>query len=117
MNDANDLTEKRHSRLGIVSVIAALLIPVIWISLFANGIILGMRKDSVGNYVGLGGFVVALLAPALHFLGSILGISGCFSKKTKKLFPLIGGGLNALLGVSGLLIIWFIVSNIKWGFR
>lgn len=117
MDDDINVTKKRHSRLGIVSVIAAFVIPVIWISLFANGIFLGMRKDSVGNYVGLSGFVVALLAPLLHFFASILGISGCFSKKTKKVFPLVGASLNAVLGVSGLLIIWLIVNNIKWGFR
>lgn len=119
MNDQTDnsILEKKHSRLGIASVVIALALPALLILFLVMGLLLGSKKGSVGNVIGLGFIVIALSAPLLHFVGFILGLIGWISKRTKNLYPVIGTVLNALLGISGILIIYLFIANMSWRFR
>lgn len=110
------LEKYRHSRLGIASVIMAIVIPVIWISFLVAGMLISSRY-SIGKFIGIAAMIFALLAPLSHFVGSILGLVGCFTKDTRRGFSIAGAILNALLGVSGIVIIWLFLSNMSWGFR
>jgi len=112
-----NIPEKRKSRLGIASVLIGVLVPTLLILFIVVGIIPGMRKSSIGNYIGLGFVFLGIFAPVLHLIGSVLGIVGLFSKKTGNLVPAVGAILNFLLGISGILIIWLILQNMSWGFR
>jgi hypothetical protein len=109
--------EKSHSRLGIASVVIALMLPALLILFLVMGLLLGSKKGSVGNLFGLGFIIISLVAPWLHLVGFVLGLIGWISKKTKKLFPAVGTILNAILGLSGLLIIYLFLANMSWGFR
>lgn len=113
----NILLKKGHSRLGIASVIMSVAIPVILILFLIVSLALGTRRDSVGNYFAMAFAGFGLVAPVLHLVGMVLGLSGLISKRTKNLFPVIGIILNIFLGVLGVVIIFLIITNITWGFR
>ncbi len=109
----NDLLEdKTHSRLGIASVFIGIAVPVLLFVFFAVAMLLGTTKGSVGNYILIGVFILAISAPFIHLLGIIFGVIGWISKKTKNLFPIIGTILNSILGIIGLLIGGFILYQI-----
>ncbi len=109
--------DKRHSRLGIASVVMCIAIPVLWISVIVSALVIGTQSRSIGNSFGIGGLIFAILAPVMHFVGAIIGIAGFFSKETKNFYPTVGTVLNLLLGLSGILIIVLIATNLKFGFH
>ncbi|MEZ5429506.1 MAG: hypothetical protein R2747_24895 [Pyrinomonadaceae bacterium] len=113
----NPVGPKRHSRLGIASVIIGATLPFLLIALAVLGVALGTGKKSIGSYFGLGFVFLGLAGPLIHLIGLGLGVGGLISKKTKKFFPVTGAILNALLGISGVLIIYFIIMNLTWGFH
>lgn len=109
--------EGRHSWLGIVSVVIAVGLPALLILFLIIAALLGSKKGSVGSIIGVGFVVVGLSAPLLHFVGFVLGAIGWYSRKTRKLFPVVGTILNAILGISGIILIYLFISNFTWGFR
>lgn len=113
----NILNTQRHSRLGIVSTVIGAALPVLLIIFVTLLIVLGSRKDTIGNYVAGAGLIFSLIAPLLHLLGAGLGIGGLFTKNTKKLFPVVGTVLNIMLGISGVLLWVLVISNLSYGFR
>ena len=107
----------KHSWLGITSVIIAVGLPALLILFLVIAALLGSKKGSVGSVIGLGFVVVGLSAPLLHFIGFVFGAIGWYSKKTRNLFPVVGTILNAILGISGIILIYLFISNLTWGFR
>jgi len=109
--------QKHHSRLGIASLIIALIMPGLLICLFALGALLNTRQGTIGKWVIGAWFVIGLCGPLIHLGGLILGLSGLVSKTTKKHFAIAGSAMNLLLGILGVGIIYFIITNISYGFR
>ncbi len=113
----NVLNPPRHSRLGIVSTVIAVAIPVLLVIFIGLVVVLGSRKNTFGNYFAGAGLIFSLIAPVLHLIGAALGVGGLFTKNTKKLFPVFGTVLNIMLGISGVLLWVFVISNLSYGFR
>jgi hypothetical protein len=107
------LLVKRHSRLGIAATIIAVTLPILLVVLiFGGGTLLSIiKKGDNENAVTLSLVLTILSLPLIHLLGLILGLIGLFSKKTKKLFPIIGSVLNAVLLLLGVTIIVLILVN------
>ncbi len=101
----NSISEKPHSRLGVASVVIGVAVPLLLILIFAVAILLGTKKDSVGNYILIGGIIFSMSAPLLYLVGIIFGVIGWVSKKTKNLYPIIGTILNSILGIIGVLLV------------
>lgn len=113
----NPAAPQRHSRLGIASVVIGASLPLLLIFLIVAGGILEANKIALGNYLLIGFAVIGMAGPLIHLIGFGLGLGGLISKKTKKVFPVTGAILNALLGISGILIIYLVISNLKFGFH
>ncbi len=110
MNPNATPENKKHSILGIISTLLALITGSIMLSLFIFSAYLdattpgGVDEDSPAAILaGLGIF----LTLAFIFLGTLFGFVGLFQNDKKKLFPAIGSFLNLflLLGVIGVLIL------------
>ncbi len=115
INQANyQITEKRHSRLGIASVAIGIILPVLLILFIIAGIFLGTRKGTTGNDVVAALMLISLSFPLFHLMAFVFGIIGIFSKKTKKLFPIIGTVINGFLLLAGVLVIVFFAANLKF---
>jgi p-aminobenzoyl-glutamate transporter AbgT len=108
------ITEKRHSRLGIASVAIGIILPVLLVLFIVAGIFLGTRKGTTGNDIVVVLMLISLSFPLFHLIAFVFGIIGIFSKKTKKLFPIIGTIINALLLLIGVLVIVFFAANLKF---
>lgn len=113
----NSINEKRHSRLGLASVIVGAALPVLLVLFIVFTIALGTRKNSMGSYIGIAGLIFSVIAPLLHLVGAGLGIGGLFTKNTKKFYPVVGTILNIMLGISGVLLWILVISNLKFGFH
>lgn len=113
----HSILEKRHSRLGIASVIIAIVLPALFICPIIIAAIVDSPSSSASKIFFTVGFVVGIFAPALHLTGIIFGVIGWVSKRTRNLFPIIGTVLNSILLLIGLLMIVFILSNLKFGFH
>jgi hypothetical protein len=111
------MIDKRHSRLGIASVVIAIVVPVLIICLIIIGAILDRPASSLGKYIVESGFAVGFFAPLLHLTGLVLGVAGWVSKRTKNLFAIIGTALNSILLFIGFLLIVLIISNLSFGFH
>jgi uncharacterized membrane protein len=109
--------EKTHSRLGIASLILGIVIPVLLVILLVLSLLVGNLDRSVGKYFGMTFAGFGLIAPFLHLVGAILGLSGLFSKKTKNSYPIAGMTINIMLGISGVLFIILIIKNLSFGFH
>ena len=107
----------RNSRLGIVSVTIGAVLPLILVIFIISLFLSGSRKSSAANLVMSAAMLFAVAAPFLHFLGAAIGIGGLFTKKTKKVCPVVGTILNIMLGISGLLLWALLISKMSWGFR
>lgn len=108
------IIEKRHSRLGIASVVVGILLPVLLVLFIVAGVFLGTRKGTLGNDIMVVLMLIALSFPLLHLIALVFGIIGIFSKKTKKVFPVTGTIINALLLLVGILVIVFFAANLKF---
>jgi ABC-type dipeptide/oligopeptide/nickel transport system permease component len=108
------ITEKHHSRLGIASVIIGFGLPVLLVLFIIAGAFLGTRPGTTGNDIVVVLMLIALSFPLLHLIALVFGLVGIFSKKTKKLFPIIGTVVNGLLLVTGVLVIIFFAANLKF---
>jgi hypothetical protein len=113
----NSIFEKRHSRLGIASVIIAIFLPILFICPIIIAAIVDTTEGTYSKIFMSIGIAVGVSAPLLHLIGIIFGIIGWRSKKTKNLFPVMGTCLNAILLIIGFAIIVFILSNLKFGFN
>lgn len=113
----NSILEKRHSRLGVASVVIGVLLPFLFIFPLIIAAIVDTTEGTYSKIFMSIGMVVGAFAPLLHLIGIIFGVIGWTSKKTKNLFPIIGTILNAILLLIGLLMIGFILSNLKFGFH
>ena len=107
------LLVKRHSRLGIAATAIAVILPILLVVLiFGGGALLStMKKGNNEDTVAVSLLLTILSFPLIHLLGLIFGLIGLFSKKTKKLFPIIGSILNAGLLLLGVAIIVLILVN------
>lgn len=94
--------QKRHSRLGIVSTVIGLLLPVLLVFFIIVAISLDIKKNTLGNDIVVAGLLITLTFPVVHLIALILGIIGLCFKNTKKLFPVIGTILNAILMLAGI---------------
>ncbi len=108
---------ERLSRLGIASIVIAIALPILFICPIIIAAVIDTPSSSWSKIFFTVGFVFGAIAPLMHLVGVIFGIIGLTSKKTKKLFPIIGTAVNSLLLVIGLLMIGFILSNLKFGFH
>ena len=116
---------KRHSRMGIASIIiggglpllVTALIVISWASYeIADSLIFYKISDETGtkflHTLSDGAikllFVVGFRAPLLHLMGLILGLFGAFSKGTKKKFSIAGIVLNLILGLIGVVLVLFL---------
>jgi hypothetical protein len=109
--------EGRHSRLGIGSLVIAVLTTVLIVALFvvlfaAGGQLLGganpqevtpqdMQRnleDSPGTagVLGVVGFGI-LASPLLYLLGAALGVAGLVQRRRKRLFAVLGTVFNAAI--------------------
>ncbi len=89
--------QKRHSRLGIVSVVIGFLLPVLLAFFILTGAMLDAKKGTLGNDILVAYLLISLTFPFLHLAAFILGLIGIFSKKTKKLLPISGMIINGFL--------------------
>ena len=99
---------KRHSKLGIASIIIGVGLPlfvvVLAISFFVSGDPYKPKTDFtnvLNKFFSTVLLIVGLLAPPLHLTGLIFGLIGVFSKQNKKLFSIIGIILNLIFLVFG----------------
>ena len=90
---------KKHSVLGIISVIIGIVMVIAFFTLliltqvsesYSPG---SMNEDSpVAIYTGAAMLGIGIL----NFIGAILGLIGIFQKNSKKLFPVAGAIINLL---------------------
>jgi hypothetical protein len=101
MNDLITARPDKHSSLGIASVVLAtvsvILNLVTWYWL--NGVhqrfeTTGTHDASSGDVIGL---VILLFCLLLIFLGLLLALIGCFQKRRKRLFAVLGLLINSAL--------------------
>ena len=121
--------ENRHSRLGIASLVIAVLTTVLIVVLFAvifnaAGQLLGgvdpqsvtpqdlqrNLEDSPGTtgVLGVAGFGL-LATPVLYLLGLALGVAGLIQKSRGRLFAVLGTISNALIFLGLILLVLFLV--------
>ena len=103
--------------MGSTSLVIAVGVPLILIALIVPAIFLGSRRGSVGNYIGLAGIIFAAAAPLIHTCGVVFGVIGWAGKNTRSGIAITGMMLNLVLGASGLILIYFFLTNLTWGFR
>src|SRR4051794_34522641 len=101
------ITKKHHSLLGIASVAIGLTLPVLLVSFILATGFLESEKHSLRNDIESYMITAGLSFPVLHLLALIFALVGIFSKKTKKVFPIIGVVLNAILLIAGIALLVF----------
>jgi len=106
------LVQKRHSRLGIAAVLIGVALPVLLVLFIMATGLLESERVSGRNEIEMYLLLLTLTFPLVHLLALILSLVGLFSSKTKKLFPIIGAILNAILLAAGVGLIYFIVANL-----
>lgn len=104
--------QKRHSRLGIVSVVIGFLLPILLVFFILTGAMLDAKKGTVGNDILVAYILISLTFPFLHLVAFILGLIGVFSKKTKKLLPISGMIINGFLLLMVVIFATFISSSL-----
>jgi Family of unknown function (DUF6142) len=104
------ITERRHSRLGIASVIIGIILPILLVLFIVATGFLELDRNRMRNDIEGYLVVVSLSFPVLHLMALIFALIGIFSKKTKKVFPIIGIVINTILMVAGVVLIIFIIS-------
>jgi hypothetical protein len=100
---------KRHSKLGLTSLLIAIAFPVLYVIIF---VVLALLQDHIENGAFVG-FVtilaVAIAGVAAHLTGLIMGIAGASRPETKKLLAVLGIAFNALpLVLSSIVSILFV---------
>lgn len=121
--------ENRHSRLGIASLVIAVLTTVLIVVLLvvvfnAAGRLLGGAdlqsvtpqdlqrnlEDSPGtrNVLGVAGFGL-VATPLLYLLGFALGVAGLIQKRRGRLFAVLGTVSNGLIFLGLLVLVLFLV--------
>ncbi|MEP6904297.1 MAG: hypothetical protein ABJA66_21450 [Actinomycetota bacterium] len=99
------IPEKRHSRLGIASVVVGFGLPVLLVLFVLVIYLLESNKSPWANDIEQNLFIVSLLFPLVHLIALILALVGLFSKQTKNLFPIIGLVLNLILMIVGIILL------------
>lgn len=101
---------KKHSVLGIISVVIGIVMIVSFFTLMVLTQVSesykpgSMNEESpVAMFTGLAMLGIAII----NFIGAILGLIGIFQKTSKKLFPVTGAFLNLLFmfGMIGIFIL------------
>jgi len=102
-------SDRKSSKLGMVSLALALGFPGLVILLLVISMILDGRFDFV-KQLDLSIAVLTLVGgPIVHFLALVLGIVAVFQRGRKKLLPILGIVLNALfLVVAAIFVIVFL---------
>ena len=114
MSNNYQITEKRHSRLGIASTAIGIALPVLLVLFIVAGVFLGTQKGTTGNDVMVVLMLISLSFPFLHLMALVFGIIGWASKKTKNLFPVAGVILNGFFLLAGIFLVFFIITNLKF---
>jgi hypothetical protein len=107
---------RKHSKLGLSSLIIALAVPVLLVLLIVLAMLMPTPLSTPRDIIGISTLVFALLAPLFHLVGAVLGVAGWLTRK-RKLFPVVGTVLNLMLGVSGVLLWTLFISNMTCGFN
>jgi hypothetical protein len=113
MQQNDQLTEKRHSRLGLAAVIIGLMLPVLLVLFIVATGLLEAERVKTRNDIEGSLLLVSLSFPLVHLTALIFALVGLFSRKTKKLFPVTGAVLNGVLMAIGIGLIVFIFSVIS----
>lgn len=100
---------RRHSRLGVTSLLLALGFPFLCLIIFVAMMIVSDQIEN-GAFVGFVTILVASIAAvAVHLTGVILGIAGAYKKDSRKLFPVLGIVFNGVpLLLSAIVCILFV---------
>ncbi|MGI8909607.1 MAG: hypothetical protein ACR2JR_03505 [Rubrobacteraceae bacterium] len=121
--------ESRHSKLGVTSLVIAILATVGIVALFVIAALVGasafggtnpqtLDPQSIQNspaFAGLAlvgiGFLVCII---LYFVGLVLGLVGIFQRRRKRLFAILGTVANglAVLVVVSLLVLGAIGASV-----
>ena len=121
--------ESRHSKLGVTSLVIAILATVGIVALFVIAALVGasafggtnpqtLDPQSIQNspaFAGLAlvgiGFLVCII---LYFVGLVLGLVGIFQRRRKQLFAILGTVANglAVLVVVSLLVLGAIGASV-----
>jgi len=110
---------RRHSRLGITSLLLALGFPFLLLIIFVVMLIFSEQIEN-GAFVGFVTILAASIAAvAVHLTGVILGIAGVYKKENRKLFPVLGivfNGLPLLLSATAcILFVAFLIHPFPLG--
>lgn len=121
----SELFIKKHSKLGIASTILAISIWIyfgllLYLFLYTDVISKNLNNilpesNGIADFKGFGvailllGIIFLVIPIFGHFIGFILGISGCLIKNKKKLFAVIGLSLNILPFALG--IIFYVIGS------
>ena len=100
---------RRHSRLGVTSLLLALGFPFLCLIIFVVMLIVSGQIEN-GAFVGFVTILAASIAAVVvHLTGVILGIAGAYKKDSKKLFPVLGIVFNGVpLLLSAIVCILFV---------
>jgi hypothetical protein len=111
---ADDLADKKtHRKAGLISFGMAIITIATAFLLFVASFIpeRGAYTEQRFNNVLL--VFGAAVAPLLHFTGLVLGITGAFTKDSKKVFPILGIIFNTLPLILALFI-WMLLFWVIW---
>ncbi len=105
--------DRRQSKLGVASFVMGVSIPLVLILLIVLTMVLGTdTKDAVGWYAVWALLIFGLLAPLGHLTGVILGVVAVIPSRNRKVFPVLGITLNAILGSTGVIILVVILKGL-----
>jgi uncharacterized membrane protein YoaK (UPF0700 family) len=108
----NLILEKRHSGLAIAATVIAFVLPILFFLFLVVGSALFMeRRGTQPHKVAVISLVIVFLFAFIHLLCLIFSLKELFSKKVKKLFPVIGSILNAILLLLGVALIVAFISH------
>lgn len=108
---------KPHSRLGIASLLTAILTFLIVTFLTIMAMIFGSKRSSLNEPLStVWGILFFIVAPIAHGVGLILGIIALFQKGRKKVTAVFGILLNAGFVALGFLFVILLLSAVA-GFR
>lgn len=95
--EALEVEEKRHSRIGMVSLVIAIVSAIFIFSILGVAIAAELKTGGLSDYqyglVGIGIFFSIFIS----FIGSVLGIIGFVEKKKKKVLGILGLIINMLV--------------------
>lgn len=119
----------KHSKLGVTSLVIAVLATVGIVALFVIAALIGastfggenpqsLDPQGIQNSPAFAGFALVgigfLLCVILYFVGLVLGLVGVFQRRRKRLFAILGTVANglAVLAIISLLVLGAIGASV-----